>query len=99
MWPVRESANTASNDPSCDLPYATGESEMKVLVVQLCPTLCDPMDRSLPGSSIHGTFQVRVLEWGAIASFFCAPIHKLSLPIILHMVICCFIALILLPMI
>ena len=30
MWPVRESANTASNDPSCDLPYATGESEMKV---------------------------------------------------------------------
>ena len=36
-------------------------------VVQSCRTLSDPMDRSLPGSSIHGTFQARVLEWGAIA--------------------------------
>ena len=36
-------------------------------VVQSCPTLSDPMDRSLPGSSIHGIFQARVLEWGAIA--------------------------------
>ena len=36
-------------------------------VVQSCPTLSDPMDRSLPGSSAHGIFQVRVLEWGAIA--------------------------------
>ena len=34
---------------------------------QLCPTLNDPMDCSLPGSSIHGIFQARVLEWGAIA--------------------------------
>ena len=33
---------------------------------QLCPTLSDPMDWSLPGSSIHGIFQARVLEWGAI---------------------------------
>ncbi|XDA78355.1 hypothetical protein R6Z07F_008453 [Ovis aries] len=36
-------------------------------VAQLCPTLSDPMDCSLPGSSIHGIFQARVLEWGAIA--------------------------------
>ena len=36
-------------------------------VAQSCPTLCDPMDCSLPGSSIHGIFQARVLEWGAIA--------------------------------
>ena len=35
--------------------------------LQSCPTLSDPMDRSLPGSSIHGIFQARVLEWGAIA--------------------------------
>ena len=35
-------------------------------VTQSCPTLCDPMDCSLPGSSIHGVFQARVLEWGAI---------------------------------
>ena len=34
-------------------------------VAQLCPTLCDTMDGSLPGSSIHGIFQARVLEWVA----------------------------------
>ena len=33
-------------------------------VAESCPTLRDPMDRSLPGSSIHGIFQARVLEWG-----------------------------------
>ena len=36
-------------------------------VAQSCPTLCDPMDCSLPDSSIHGILQARVLEWGAIA--------------------------------
>ena len=36
-------------------------------VTQSCPTLSDPMDCSLPGSSVHGIFQARVLEWGAIA--------------------------------
>ena len=36
-------------------------------VAQSCPTLLDPMDCSLPGSSVHGIFQARVLEWGAIA--------------------------------
>ena len=36
-------------------------------LLQSCLTLSDPMDFSLPGSSIHGTFQARVLEWGAIA--------------------------------
>ena len=35
--------------------------------IQSCPTLCDPMDCSLPGSSIHGIFRATVLEWGAIA--------------------------------
>ena len=34
---------------------------------QSCPTLSDSMDCSLPGSSVHGIFQARVLEWGAIA--------------------------------
>src|SRR5574337_199003 len=38
-------------------------------VTQSCPTLRNPMDCSLPGSSIHGIFQGRVLEWGAIAFF------------------------------
>ena len=36
-------------------------------VAQSCPTLSDPMDCSLPCSSVHGIFQARVLEWGAIA--------------------------------
>ena len=36
-------------------------------VAQSCPTLSDPMDCSLPGSSIHGILQAGVLEWGAIA--------------------------------
>ena len=40
-----------------------GESE----VTQSCPTLSDPMDCSLPGSSVHGIFQASVLEWDAIA--------------------------------
>ena len=41
------------------------ESESEV--TQSCPTLCNPMDCSLPGSSIHGIFQARALEWGAIS--------------------------------
>ena len=36
-------------------------------VAQSCPTLSDPMDCSLPGPSVHGIFQARVLEWDAIA--------------------------------
>ena len=36
-------------------------------VTQSCPTLCDPMDCSPPGSSVHGTLQVRILEWAAIS--------------------------------
>ena len=36
-------------------------------VTQSCLTLSDPMDCSLPGSSVHGIFQARVLEWGATA--------------------------------
>ena len=45
-------------------------------VAQSCPTLCDPMDCSLPGSSVHGIFQVRVLEWVAI-SFLLYITHEL----------------------
>ena len=55
---------------------AESEEELKSLlmkvkseseVVQSCPTLSDPMDCSLPGSTVHGIFQERALEWGAIA--------------------------------
>ena len=41
-------------------------------VAQSCLTLSNPMDCSLPGSSIHGIFQARVLEWGATAAL-CSP--------------------------
>ena len=60
-------------------------------VAQSCPTLWDPMDCSLPGSAVHGIFQARVLEWGAVAFslYFCSlsqiclillPIFGLPLP-------------------
>ena len=39
--------------------------------LQSCPTLCDPIDGSPPGSSVHGLFQARGLEWGAIAFYVC----------------------------
>ena len=38
-----------------------------VLVTQLCPTLCDPMDCSPPGSSVHGALQARTLKWAAVS--------------------------------
>jgi len=38
-------------------------------VAQLCLTLCDPMDSSLPGSTVHGIFQARTMEWVAISFF------------------------------
>ena len=47
------------------LPCMKVKSESEV--AQSCPTLSDPTDCTLPGSSIHGIFQARVLEWGAIA--------------------------------
>ena len=46
-------------------PWAKPESESEV--TQSCPTLCDPIDCSLPGSSVHGIFQAIVLEWDAIS--------------------------------
>ena len=42
------------------------EVKVKVLVAQLCPTLCDTMDWSPPGSSVHGILQARILEWVAM---------------------------------
>ena len=49
-------------------------------VIQPCPTLGDPMGCSLPGSSVHGIFQARVLEWVAIAfSINISNIHNIPL--------------------
>ena len=47
--------------------WISRESESESEVAQSCPTLCDPEDCNLPGSSAHGIFQARVLEWVAIA--------------------------------
>ena len=58
-------------------------------VAQSCPTLGDPMDCSLPGSSVHGIFQARVLEWGAIAfsrkQYMQRPKIRVSLSVTLKM--------------
>ena len=49
------------------LPFPPPMHESESEVSQSCPTLSDPMDCSPPGSSVHGVFQARVLEWGAVA--------------------------------
>ena len=46
--------------------FALSCNEVKVLVAQSCPSLCDPMDYSSPGFSVHGILQARILEWVAI---------------------------------
>ena len=51
----------------CHFPLQCRRVKSASEVVQSGPTLSDPMDYSPPGSSIHGIFQARVLEWGAIA--------------------------------
>ena len=51
-----------------DKTWSTGEGNgSDSEVTQSCPTLCDPIDCSLPGSSVHGIFQAIVLEWVAIS--------------------------------
>ena len=47
--------------------YTEYESESEREVTQSCPTLCDPVDCSPPGSSVHGILQARILEWVAIS--------------------------------
>ena len=72
------------------------KSESKV--TQLCPTLHDPMGCSFPDSSVHGIFQARVLEWGAIAfsvlkntlfNFHVLPYFPVSLHLLTSSFICC----------
>ena len=47
--------------------YTSEQVESESEVTQSCPTLCDPVDCSPPGSSIHGISQARILEWAAIS--------------------------------
>ena len=54
-------------------------------VAQSCPTLCDPTDCSLPGSSVRGIFQARVLEWVAIAFSLLCFISFIKLQLFVHL--------------
>ena len=55
--------NSTTKMSPLDYKYTSEWSE----VAQSCPTLCSPMDSSPPGSSVHGIFQARILEWVAIS--------------------------------
>ena len=50
-----------------EIPWTEEPATATAKSLQSCPTLCDPIDGSLLGSSVHGIFQARVLEWVAIA--------------------------------
>ena len=60
----------------CHFPLQCVKVKSESEVTQSCPTLSNPMDCSPPGSSVHGIFQARVLEWGAIAF----SVQQLNLP-------------------
>ena len=63
--------------------FKKGWNKVKVLVTQLCLTLCDPMDYRPPGSSVHGILQARILEWDAITfSRGIFPIQELNLALL-----------------
>ena len=66
---VPPSLGFSRQDQWSGLPFPSPmhESESESEVAQSCLTLCDPMDCGLPGYSVHGIFQARVLEWGATA--------------------------------
>ena len=71
---------------SLSTPWMYNQINHCVLVLQSCPTLWDPIDCSSPGSSIHGIFQARILEWVAIYSvgIFLTKELNLSLLQLLH---------------
>ena len=64
--PARSKASAFVHRPWGPSGTPQSEKKVKVLVIQSCPTLWDPMDCSLPGSSVLGTLQARVLGWVAI---------------------------------
>ena len=72
MWPIIQETWAWSLDQEDPLEkkmatHSTIAAAAAAKSLQSCPTLCDPMDCSLPGSSVHGICQARVLEWVAIA--------------------------------
>ena len=65
-WP-RDWTQVSLITGRCFTIWATRDAQSESEVCQSCPTLCNPMDCSLPGSSIHGIFQASALEWVAIS--------------------------------
>ena len=70
--PLHDLVSTCPSDPWPQTHHTAHlsihfESEVKVLVTQSCPTLCDPMDCSPPGSYVYRILQTRILEWVAIS--------------------------------
>ena len=65
--PTKESKTSKLHSFLCVFDYFHNVN-VNMLVTQLCLTLCDPMGCSLPGSSVHGILQARILEWVAISS-------------------------------
>ena len=63
--PLPRSDSFSFHMASTDFKWAEKQNESEV--AQSCPTPCDPVDQSPPGSSVHGILQARVLEWGAIS--------------------------------
>ena len=68
--PKQMGQNITGATEVCDICLGQTERflEASVFVAHSCPTLCDPVDCSLPGSSVHGILQARTLEWAAIPS-------------------------------
>ena len=62
--------NSLTSTQPLTMPKHWGQSgtSSEVLVTQLCSSLCDPVDCGLPGASVHGILQARILEWFAISS-------------------------------
>ena len=74
-WPVTERSKPSSIlqlilqlQPSCSVDDGWTDGWMNGMRAHLCPTLCDPLDCSPPGSSAHGILQARILEWAAMPS-------------------------------
>ena len=59
---TKKGVSLAKSNHYAMLFYKIGSMKVRVLVTQLCPTLCDPMNLSLAGSFVHGIFQARILE-------------------------------------
>ena len=78
---VRSHVTVTVSPISKKIQFMKVKSESEV--AQSCPTLSDPVDCSLPGSSVHGIFQARVLEWAAIAfsPFVCKLVLIIMMPI------------------